>query len=289
MTNLEKTAHFDEVVESTLARIKDTLVVKGKEYRRNNNPYHNFEEASKENGLIREKSLDGMAVKHTVSINDMTNDLVRGVLPSKEQVEEKFNDAIIYLILKKASILQRIEEKEIKDEVGDLFKALDEIKEEGTIQRGDSSDLLNFLKGLTQPKEEIKEETKEEVHSKSSILVHREDDTKIEKGLHIKMYAPSQVVMNLLACTDRNLLPSKKIRETIKKDSLEGYKEDRKVAEKMFLGIELPDSVKARLEPEFLLTDLTMLQSIFRVTKAETITLIYPGLFDMKVNVSDVE
>ena len=57
----------------------------------------------------------------------------------------------------------------------------------------------------------------------------------------------------------------------------------------MFLGIELPDSIKARLEPEFLLTDLTMLQSIFRVTKAETITLIYPGLFDMKVNVSDVE
>ena len=285
MTNLEKTAHFDEVVESTLARIKDTLVVKGKEYRRNNNPYHNFEEASKENGLIREKSLDGMAVKHTVSINDMTNDLVRGVLPSKEQVEEKFNDAIIYLILKKASILQRIEEKEIKDEVGDLFKALDEIKEEGTIQRGDSSDFLNFLKGLTQPKEEIKEE----VHSKSSVFVARKDETKIEKGLHIKMYAPSQVVMNLLACTDRNLIPSKKIRESFKKDSLEGYREDRKVAEKMFLGIELPDPVKARLEPEFLLTDLTMLQSIFRVTKAETITLIYPGLFDMKVNVSDVE
>ena len=38
----------------------------------------------------------------------MVDDLEKGILPSKEAIEEKFNDNLIYLILKKASIIDRI-------------------------------------------------------------------------------------------------------------------------------------------------------------------------------------
>ena len=103
---------FEQIVDETLNQIKETLIVKGKEYRRSNNPFHNFEEGSKRTGLIREKVLDGMLLKHEISIADITNDLIEDKLPKIETIEEKFGDNLIYLILKKASIIDKIEEYE---------------------------------------------------------------------------------------------------------------------------------------------------------------------------------
>lgn len=100
---------FEQVVDETLQQIRDTLIVKGKEYRRNSNPFHNFEEGSRMKNISREKALDGMLLKHEISINDMTNDLDKGKLPSLSAVNEKFGDNLIYLLLKKAMFVDRIE------------------------------------------------------------------------------------------------------------------------------------------------------------------------------------
>jgi hypothetical protein len=101
---------FDETIEATLEHLRNLLVVKGKEYRRNNNVFHNFDEGSKRSGLIREKVLDGFLLKHEISIADMTNDLEKGILPKITTVNEKFDDNLIYLLIKKASIIDKIEQ-----------------------------------------------------------------------------------------------------------------------------------------------------------------------------------
>jgi len=100
---------FEEIVKKTLNQIKETLIIKGREYRRNNNPFHNFDVGSLKTGILREKVLDGFMLKHEISIDDIVNDIVLGKLPTKEMVEEKFGDILIYTIIKKASILDRIE------------------------------------------------------------------------------------------------------------------------------------------------------------------------------------
>lgn len=107
-SNSELEAFFDDIINDTLSQIRETLIVKGKEYRRNNNPFHNFDVGAIKKQTIREKVLDGMLLKHEISIDDMTNDIEKGILPSISTVNEKFNDNIIYLMLKKASILDRV-------------------------------------------------------------------------------------------------------------------------------------------------------------------------------------
>ncbi|MFZ1704437.1 MAG: hypothetical protein WAT79_08815 [Saprospiraceae bacterium] len=102
-------ARFDQIVDEVCEQIKNTLQVKAKEYRRNNNVFHNFDMGSQRSGLIREKVIDGFMLKHEVSIADMTNDLEKDILPTKSVLDEKFGDNIIYLIIKKASIIDKIE------------------------------------------------------------------------------------------------------------------------------------------------------------------------------------
>ena len=107
--SINQGSEFDSVVSKTLIDIRDLLITKGKEYRRNGNVYHNFEQGAAMTGMSREKVLDGFLLKHEISISDMTNDLESGILPTRDKVEEKFNDNLIYLLIKKAMILDRID------------------------------------------------------------------------------------------------------------------------------------------------------------------------------------
>lgn len=99
---------FEDIVSQRLAKTQITLIKKGKEYRRNNDPLHNFRVAAKVNNTTEEKALWGFAVKHYVSFLDILNDIERGFLPAEEVVDEKIGDLINYLILCEASIKEKI-------------------------------------------------------------------------------------------------------------------------------------------------------------------------------------
>lgn len=103
---VDKEQFFEQVVAETLEDVANTLIKKAKEYRREKNPFHNFEKGSIKSGIIREKVLDGFLLKHLISVDDLTNDLESGIIPSKEMIEEKFNDIICYYIIKKAMFLE---------------------------------------------------------------------------------------------------------------------------------------------------------------------------------------
>lgn len=99
---------FDTIVDTRCQRIKRTLIEKGKEYRRNNDPLHNFRVAAKVGNTTEEKALWGFATKHYVSFLDMLNDIEQGSLPDFAYVDEKIGDLINYLILCEASIKEKI-------------------------------------------------------------------------------------------------------------------------------------------------------------------------------------
>lgn len=99
---------FKKVLDETLESTKQTLGVKAMEYVRNDNAMHNFDVGARITGQSREKVIYGFALKHHISINDIREDIEQGKMPTEEMVNEKFGDAINYLILEKASILHKI-------------------------------------------------------------------------------------------------------------------------------------------------------------------------------------
>jgi hypothetical protein len=99
---------FDILVQERVQKIQQTLVEKGKEYRRNADPLHNFNMAAQLGNVTREKALWGFALKHYVSFMDILNDIEKGTLPKEEVIDEKIGDLINYLILCEASIKDRL-------------------------------------------------------------------------------------------------------------------------------------------------------------------------------------
>lgn len=114
---------FDAVVDKTLKTIRELLVTKGKEYRRNNNPFHNFDTGAALTGKLREEVLQGFLLKHLISAGDIRNDLKEGKLPSREKVEEKYNDILVYFLIEKASIIDRIDRHDVGDTSKDILKS----------------------------------------------------------------------------------------------------------------------------------------------------------------------
>ena len=86
---------FNKLLNKRIEAIKSTLLKKGQEYGRDDR-FHNFKIAAKMIGITPEKALEGMRVKHEVSIQDLIN------FPETRTVElinEKIGDSINYLIL----------------------------------------------------------------------------------------------------------------------------------------------------------------------------------------------
>lgn len=105
---IEKEKNFDAVIDKTLSDIKDLLLKKGKEYRRNNNPFHNFERGAQITGNTREEVLQGFLLKHLISVEDMRNDLKSGIPPNICQVNEKYNDILVFFLIEKAMMTESV-------------------------------------------------------------------------------------------------------------------------------------------------------------------------------------
>lgn len=103
---------FDKYLNHILNRVKNKLQIKAKEYIRNNDTMHNFNKASIKKQIIREEALNGMKLKHEISIDDIINDLKLNILPNRCTVDEKFGDRLNYNILEEISILHRINKNE---------------------------------------------------------------------------------------------------------------------------------------------------------------------------------
>ena len=74
---------------------------------------HNFKRCAEKRGRGKdrtpEEALLDLAVKHEVSIDDIVEDIKAGIFPTKELLDEKFNDAHNYLHLLEGLIQERLD------------------------------------------------------------------------------------------------------------------------------------------------------------------------------------
>lgn len=99
---------FRKVSEERVTTCLATLNSKGEEYSRAGDRLHNFKKAGRRQGCTPERALVGMWEKHLTSIDDMIEDLEDGKLPSHHVIDEKFTDAINYLLLLEGLLVERM-------------------------------------------------------------------------------------------------------------------------------------------------------------------------------------
>lgn len=101
------------IINDRLEKTKNLLIVKGKEYIRNDDVFHNFNVGSKITGDSPEKVLDGFMLKHYVSYKDIINDINNNnKYPDYKTIDEKIGDLIAYLCIQEALIKTNILKRE---------------------------------------------------------------------------------------------------------------------------------------------------------------------------------
>ena len=94
-------AEIPEALE-TIERLKTLLLIKGKEYRRNNDPYHNFNEGAKRLNVGPMTVLNFFRLKHVISIDDLQKDFEDKKHVSVDQINEKYDDILVYTLIEVA-------------------------------------------------------------------------------------------------------------------------------------------------------------------------------------------
>ena len=97
---------FEKMFEETQEHSRNVLIEKAREYANPTDRLHNFKEAANVDCATPEMALWGMFMKHFISIKDI-KDSASFQRVSKEMLNEKFGDAINYLILLKALLYER--------------------------------------------------------------------------------------------------------------------------------------------------------------------------------------
>lgn len=95
---------FEQAIQYRLTKTNELLLEKGREYVRGEDRFHNFVRAAEMNRETPTRALHGMLTKHLISMLDILDDIDKGILPTKEKVEEKFGDIVVYVMLQEALI-----------------------------------------------------------------------------------------------------------------------------------------------------------------------------------------
>lgn len=94
---------FQTIFFQQMERCETVLLVKSEEYSSPEDKLHNFKVSGALQGITQDRALGGMLAKHIVSIFDLIN---RDKPSSMDLWDEKITDAINYLILLKAIVVE---------------------------------------------------------------------------------------------------------------------------------------------------------------------------------------
>ena len=101
---LNKAVSENPAALETIERLKTLLLIKGTEYRRNNDPYHNFNEGAKLMNVHPMAVLNFFRLKHIISIADLQKDFEDKKHVSVHQINEKYDDILVYTLIELAYI-----------------------------------------------------------------------------------------------------------------------------------------------------------------------------------------
>ncbi|MEA1997705.1 MAG: hypothetical protein U9N61_00055 [Euryarchaeota archaeon] len=116
---IEEQDAFSNHLERRLKKIEDTLHSKAAVYASKENRLHNFDVAARITNCTPEQALQGMMMKHIVSVLDLVQ--WAEITPERiteQLVDEKIGDTINYLILLELLFLRRIQGKEKRTKKG---------------------------------------------------------------------------------------------------------------------------------------------------------------------------
>ena len=103
---------FDAILQARIDKTIAVLRTKAAEYADDTERLHNFKQAVKDfpaitgGGELPEEAIIGMMRKHWVSIADLVSGKVAGRVMSQTAIDEKIGDAVNYLILLEATLLE---------------------------------------------------------------------------------------------------------------------------------------------------------------------------------------
>ena len=101
--------NFNQIVSRRFAACEAVLVQKGDEYATESDRLHNFKKAGRIKGQDPVQALDGMWLKHLVSIDDIIERMINDPLfvPDQDLMREKLGDNINYTVLLEGLIEDR--------------------------------------------------------------------------------------------------------------------------------------------------------------------------------------
>lgn len=102
-----KLEDFNAITETELERLQGLLTVKGAEYVRGNDRFHNFKKTAKFRGKPQEEVLWDFVIKQITSLDDLINDLRKGAVMNPDIWLEKIGDISVYMLLLRGMVHER--------------------------------------------------------------------------------------------------------------------------------------------------------------------------------------